>query len=63
MIGPAVINTHTPQYLKTFRAGADPGIIISVLVTQLVGRLDSDGFWDQDYGAHAEGVLYGMELG
>jgi len=28
-----------PQYLKTFRAGADPGIILSVLVAQLVGRL------------------------
>ena len=39
-----------PQYLETFRAGADPGIILSVLVAQLVGRLGSDGFWDQDYG-------------
>jgi hypothetical protein len=41
-------------------------------VTQLVGRLGSNGFWDRDYGwgvlvgrplAHAEGVLYGTELG
>ena len=40
------------QYLETFRAGADPGIILSVLVAaaQLVGRLGSDGFWEQDYG-------------
>ena len=39
---------------------------------QLVGRLGSDGVWDGDYGwgvryaallAHAEGVLYGTELG
>jgi len=36
--------------MKTFRAGADPGIILSVLVTQLVGRLGSDGFWKKDYG-------------
>ena len=28
-----------PQYLETFRAGADPGIILFVLVAQLVGRL------------------------
>jgi len=36
----------------TFRAGADPGIILSVLVAprQLVGRLGGDGFWEQDYG-------------
>ena len=39
-----------PQYLETFRAGADPGIILSVLVVQLVGRLGSNGFWEQDYG-------------
>ena len=44
-----------PQYLETFRAGADPGIILSVLVAQLVGRLGSDVgsdvvFWEQDYG-------------
>jgi hypothetical protein len=38
------------QYLETCRAGAYPGIILSVLVAQLVGRLGSDGFWDQDYG-------------
>jgi len=29
---------------------ADPGIILSVLVAQLVGRLGGDGFWKQDYG-------------
>jgi len=63
-----------PQYLETFRAGADPGIILSVLVVQLVGRLGSDGFWDQDYGlgggsgyaailADAGGALYGTEIG
>ena len=39
-----------PQYLEIFRAGADPGIILSVLVAQLVGRLGGDGFWKQDYG-------------
>ncbi len=38
------------QYLETFRAGADPGIILSVLVAQLVDRVGSDVFWDQDYG-------------
>jgi hypothetical protein len=38
------------QYLETFRAGADPGIILSVLVAQLVGRLGGDGFWEKDYG-------------
>jgi len=32
-----------PQYLETFRAGADQGIILSALVAQLVGRLGSDG--------------------
>ena len=49
---------------------ADPGIILSVLVAQLVGRLGGDGFWKGDYGwgdaailAHAGGALYGMELG
>ena len=61
-----------PQYLETFRAGADPGIVLSVLVAQLVGRLGSDGFWKKDYGlgvrvrrhlAHAGGALYGTELG
>ena len=62
-----------PQYLETFRAGADPGIILTVFVAQLVGRLGSDGFWDgdSDYGlgvrvgrplAHAGGVLFGTEL-
>ena len=39
-----------PQYLETFRAGADPGIILSALVAQLVDRLGSDGFWEGDYG-------------
>ena len=39
-----------PQYLETFRAGADPGIILSVLVVQLVGRMGGDGFWEGDYG-------------
>jgi hypothetical protein len=39
-----------PQYLETFRAGADPGIILSVFVAQLVGRLGSGGFWKEDYG-------------
>ena len=39
-----------PQYLETFRAGADPGIILSVRVAQLVGRLGGDGFWEKDYG-------------
>ena len=34
----------------TFRAGADPGTILSVLVAQLVGRLGGDGFWKGDYG-------------
>jgi hypothetical protein len=34
----------------TFRAGADPGTILSVLVAQLVGRLGGDGFWKQAYG-------------
>ena len=40
-------------------------IILSALVAQLVGRLGSDGFWERDYAilAHAEGVLYGTELG
>ncbi len=28
----------------------DPGIILSVLVAQLVGRLGGDGFWNGDYG-------------
>ena len=49
-----------PQYLKTFRAGADPGIILSVLVAQLVGRLGSDGFWKEDYGW---GVRVGRPFG
>ena len=31
------------QYLETFRAGAYPGIILSVLVTKLVGRLRITG--------------------
>ena len=39
-----------PQYLETFRAGADPGIILSALLAQLVDRLGSDGFWEGDYG-------------
>jgi len=30
--------------------GVDPGIILSVLVAQLVGRLGGDGFWEKDYG-------------
>ena len=60
------------QYLETFRAGADPGIILNVLVDQSVGRLGGDGFWNRDYGwgseyaallAHAGRALYGMELG
>ncbi len=34
----------------TFRAGADPGTILSALVSQLVDRLGGDGFWDGDYG-------------
>ena len=34
----------------TFRAGADPGTILSALVAQLVDRLGGDGFWDRDYG-------------
>jgi len=38
------------EYLKTFRAGTDPGIILSVLVAQLVGCLGGDGFWKGDYG-------------
>ena len=42
--------TVTRQYLETFRAGADPGTILSVLVAQLVGRLVGDGFWKRDYG-------------
>ena len=42
--------TVTRQYLETFRAGADPGTILSVLVAQLVGRLGGDGFWNGDYG-------------
>ena len=29
---------------ENFRAGTDPGIILSVLVAQLVGRLGNDGF-------------------
>ena len=39
-----------PQYLETFRAGADPGTILSALVAQLVDRLGDDGFWKGDYG-------------
>ena len=39
-----------PQYLETFRAGADPGTIFSAFLAQLVGRLGSEGFWDRDYG-------------
>ena len=38
------------QYLETFRAGADPGTILSVLVAQLVGRLGGDVFWERHYG-------------
>jgi hypothetical protein len=38
-----------PQYLETFRAGADPGSILSAFLAQLVGRLGSEGFWDGDY--------------
>ena len=47
-------------------------LTVTVVAAQLVGRLGSDGFWDQDYGwgseyaallAHAEGALYGTELG
>ena len=34
----------------TFRAGADPGTILSALVAQLVDRLGGDGFWERDYG-------------
>ena len=45
-----IIMTGEPQYLETFRAGADPGIILSVLVAELVGRLGGDGFWERDYG-------------
>ena len=45
-----VAGSGEPQYLETFRAGADPGIILSVLVAQVVGRLGSDGFWEHDYG-------------
>jgi hypothetical protein len=68
-----------PQYLETFRAGADPGSILSHLCLgpprdRDLGRLDlgSAGFWEQDYEwgvrvsrplAHAGGVLYGTELG
>ena len=61
---------ESPNTWKHF--GPEPGIILSVLVAQLVGRLGGDGFWEQDYGwgsgfaallAHAGGVLYGMELG
>ena len=36
-------STHT-------QTGADPEIILSVLLAQLVGRLGSDGFWKEDYG-------------
>ena len=46
-----------PQYLETFRAGADPGSILSHLGLgpprdRNLGRLDlgSAGFWEQDYG-------------
>jgi hypothetical protein len=65
------------QYLETFRAGADPGSILSHLGLgpprdHDLGRLDlgSDGFWNEDGGgagyaahlAHAGGVLYCTEL-
>ena len=53
--------------------GADPGIILSVFVAQLVGRLVSDGFWEQDYGwvrvgrpfgaRRRSSVRYGTRLG
>jgi len=68
-----------PQYLETFRAGADPGTILSHLGLgpprdRDLGRLDLGAM---DSGrritgggsgyaallAHAEGVLYGTELG
>jgi hypothetical protein len=44
------------EYLETFRAGADPGSILSHLGLvpprdRDLGRLDlGDGFWDGDYG-------------
>jgi len=37
-------------YIPPLRAGADPGIILSVRVAQLVDRLGGDGFWNGDYG-------------
>ena len=46
----SVAGSGEPQYLETFRAGADPGTILSVLVAQLVDRLGGDGFWERDYG-------------
>ena len=39
---------------ETYRAGADPGIILSALVAQLVGRQGLNGFWDGDYGEARE---------
>ena len=39
---------ESPNTWKHF--GPEPGIILSVLVAQLVGRLGGDGFWEQDYG-------------
>ena len=44
------ISRSTDLYRDTFRAGADPGTILSVLVAQLVDRLGGDGFWNGDYG-------------
>ncbi len=41
--------TGVPLF-TTWDSVADPGIILSVLVMQLVGRLGGDGFWDKDYG-------------
>jgi len=41
---------ESPNTGKHFGPEADPGIILSVLVAQLVGRLGGDGFWEKDYG-------------
>jgi len=62
------------DYLETFRAGADPGTILSALVAQLVDRLGGDGFWKRDYGwgvrvrrpfgaRGMSSVRYGIRLG
>jgi hypothetical protein len=73
-LGRAPIPGNKKNVSETFRAGADPGIILSVLVAQLVGRLVGDEFWEKDYGwgvricrpfgAHGmSSVWYGARLG